>query len=266
MGASARPWTGTQTVGARATAGGRSLAPLPRRRLPSSRMHAGASLTHHSVAGSLWAAEWSSRKSRVAPCPAPGYFSIAVSGGLYIGSLDAMVCSGALLGPARPVILLSRRSPGAPGALATCLLVLMAATGPRQVHCLRLPGVAGLLRALAPLDVGAKTARRLAAAPAAARRAAAADGPPTRGCVSSNFDPGCARLLAALQSVSYCPEAAALRSWACGARCRAAAGFEPSMVHYDLSYDLAGFAGYLPSLDAKVLVFRGTKASSWTNW
>jgi len=78
------------------------------------------------------------------------------------------------------------------------------------------------------------------------------------------FDPDLARLLAQLQSVAYCPNLAAVREWDC-ARCAAVPGFITHEAHYDDAWDLSGYAGYLPLLGAKVLVFRGTDSSSWSN-
>jgi len=42
--------------------------------------------------------------------------------------------------------------------------------------------------------------------------------------------------------------------------------FRPKLAHYDVSFDLVGYMGYLPSLNAKVVAFRGTDSSSWYNW
>jgi hypothetical protein len=98
-----------------------------------------------------------------------------------------------------------------------------------------------------------------AAAPSAAAAAAPAAAP--------EFDPALARTLAALQSVAYCPPstAAAVKAWTCG-RCGGAPGFSPSFTHFDEAWDLSGFAGHLPEYNAKVLVFRGTDSTSWSNW
>ncbi|GBF94141.1 alpha beta-hydrolase [Raphidocelis subcapitata] len=117
-------------------------------------------------------------------------------------------------------------------------------------------------------------ARGAAAAASALREAAAAADlaaapppppPPARADRGVPFDPARARLLATLQSIAYCSDPDAVADWTC-TRCASVPGFIPRVVHFDAAWDLSGFAGYLPSLDAKVVVFRGTDSSSLTNW
>lgn len=56
-----------------------------------------------------------------------------------------------------------------------------------------------------------------------------------------------------------------MRAWSCR-RCARVPGFQPAVVHFDADWDLLGYAGYLPSLNAKVVAFRGSDAGSWANW
>jgi len=81
---------------------------------------------------------------------------------------------------------------------------------------------------------------------------------------TASFDPDRARLLATLQSISYCADIDTLRDWTC-TRCQQVPGFVTQLAHFDEAWDLSGYAGYLPLLDAKVLVFRGTDSGSWAN-
>jgi hypothetical protein len=99
-------------------------------------------------------------------------------------------------------------------------------------------------------DTGLAALRRtgaLAAVPASVGTLTAAT-PADRGTA---FDPERARLLATLQSIAYCADADAVLHWSC-ARCGAVPGFVPFLAHVDSAWDLSGYAGYLPSLDAKV--------------
>ena len=107
---------------------------------------------------------------------------------------------------------------------------------------------------------------------AAARDAAAAGRwrpprpPSSIAAASAPLDPERARLFATLQSIAYCGDAAAVADWSC-TRCRTVpGGFVTAVAHFDAAWDLSGYAGYLPALDAKVLVFRGTDSGSWANW
>lgn len=73
---------------------------------------------------------------------------------------------------------------------------------------------------------------------------------------SAAFDPERAALLATLQSIAYCADTEAVKAWTC-TRCGKAPGFQPTLVHFDEAWDLMGYAGYLPSLNAKVGVVQG---------
>ncbi|KAI8472671.1 MAG: Alpha/Beta hydrolase protein [Monoraphidium minutum] len=68
-----------------------------------------------------------------------------------------------------------------------------------------------------------------------------------------------------MESASYCTDLASLRAWNCS-RCGHTPGFVTELAHFDAAWDLAGYAGWLPSLGAKVIVFKGTDSSSWSNW
>lgn len=92
-----------------------------------------------------------------------------------------------------------------------------------------------------------------------ARRAAT---PPP---ASAAFDPKRAQLIARIQSIAYCSDQDAVAYWNC-TRCRDIPGFQAYISHFDEAWDLYGFAGYLPSLQAKFVVFRGTDSNSWYNW
>eukprot|EP00882_Tetradesmus_deserticola_P002590 GHRQ01002755.1.p1 GENE.GHRQ01002755.1~~GHRQ01002755.1.p1 ORF type:complete len:377 (+),score=93.13 GHRQ01002755.1:172-1302(+) len=82
---------------------------------------------------------------------------------------------------------------------------------------------------------------------------------------SAGFDPSKAAKLAQLQSIAYCSALQDVATWNC-TRCAQLPDFQPHLVHFDASWDLLGYAGYWPSMQAKVLVFRGTDSSSWYNW
>eukprot|EP00879_Flechtneria_rotunda_P002634 GHRR01002836.1.p1 GENE.GHRR01002836.1~~GHRR01002836.1.p1 ORF type:complete len:374 (+),score=82.49 GHRR01002836.1:316-1437(+) len=82
---------------------------------------------------------------------------------------------------------------------------------------------------------------------------------------SAGFDPDRAQLLAQLQSISYCAGVHNIAAWTC-TRCAAIPDFQPHLVHFDAAWDLLGYIGYWPALNAKVIVFRGTDSSSWYNW
>lgn len=111
------------------------------------------------------------------------------------------------------------------------------------------------LRAAAARDAASASASGRWRKPAANYSAAAAP-----------LDPDRARLFAELQSIAYCGDADAVRTWTCK-RCRSIpGGFVTEVAHFDAAWDLSGYAGYLPALDAKVLVFRGTDSGSWANW
>lgn len=81
----------------------------------------------------------------------------------------------------------------------------------------------------------------------------------------ASFDPVKAAKLAQLQSISYCSDLEEVAAWNCR-RCSNIPDFQPHLVHFDESWDLLGYIGYWPALNAKVLVFRGTDSSSWYNW
>jgi hypothetical protein len=178
----------------------------------------------------------------------------------------------------------ARQRVAEPGAGAPPLQQRTAAAGP-----LLAPRPAGDSPALqaaraAAVEASAGSAPRLDASPTvftpaglgalrAAGAAAAAAAHPSRPSTTAPsprdgappFDPDRARLLASLQSIAYCADADAVLHWTC-ARCRGVPGFVPFLAHVDSAWDLSGYAGYLPSLGAKVLVFRGTDSSSWSNW
>jgi hypothetical protein len=82
---------------------------------------------------------------------------------------------------------------------------------------------------------------------------------------SAGFDPLKAQKLAQLQSISYCAALQDVATWNC-TRCAQLPDFQPHLVHFDASWDLLGYIGYWPSMNAKVIVFRGTDSSSWYNW
>ncbi|KIZ06147.1 Lipase [Monoraphidium neglectum] len=98
-------------------------------------------------------------------------------------------------------------------------------------------------------------------APDAATTAAAY----TSAASSGAFDLERASMLATLQSIAYCGDQDGMRAWSCR-RCARVPGFQPAVVHFDADWDLLGYAGYLPSLNAKVVAFRGSDAGSWANW
>jgi predicted lipase len=81
----------------------------------------------------------------------------------------------------------------------------------------------------------------------------------------AEFDPDKAQQLALLNSIAYCANLSDVAAWNC-TRCSQIPGFQPHLVHFDESWDLLGYVGYWPALNAKVLVFRGTDSSSWYNW
>lgn len=81
----------------------------------------------------------------------------------------------------------------------------------------------------------------------------------------AEFDPGRAQQLALLNSIAYCQNLSDVAVWNC-TRCSQIPGFEPLLVHFDESWDLLGYIGYWPALNAKVVAFRGTDSSSWYNW
>ncbi len=43
-------------------------------------------------------------------------------------------------------------------------------------------------------------------------------------------------------------------------------GFELERMTFDAQWDLAGYAGFSPHLDAMVVAFRGTDSHSYSNW
>jgi hypothetical protein len=119
---------------------------------------------------------------------------------------------------------------------------------------------------------------------------------------SSSFDLERAKLMALMNSISYCSSLEEVAAWNCsrcqqvraragvgarhaprlhGARCAPAArlppaprpplllqvpGFQTSLAYMDAAWDLVGYMGYLPSLNAKLVAFRGTDSSSFYNW
>lgn len=64
-----------------------------------------------------------------------------------------------------------------------------------------------------------------------------------------------ARLLAALESVSYCSSPADIASWNC-TRCAATPDFAPHEVVYDPTWNVLAFIGYHSKLQAAVIAFR----------
>lgn len=117
-------------------------------------------------------------------------------------------------------------------------------------------------RAAAEACAGAGAAGR---APGAGPEQQAQQQPHPNAAGPAAFDPARARLLSALQSIAYCADAAGVAAWAC-ARCARVPGFVPEVYHHDPEWDLSGYAGYLPSLGAKVVVFKGSDSGSWMNW
>lgn len=81
----------------------------------------------------------------------------------------------------------------------------------------------------------------------------------------STFNPDRAKQLAQLNSIAYCEDLDGVANWNC-TRCSQIPGFQTYLVHFDQSWDLLGYIGYWPALNAKVLAFRGTDSSSWYNW
>jgi len=79
------------------------------------------------------------------------------------------------------------------------------------------------------------------------------------------FDPKRAQELAQLQSIAYCTNLTDIQAWNC-TRCAAIPDFQTFLAYFDERWDLLGYIGYWPSMNAKVLVFRGTDSGSWYNW
>lgn len=65
----------------------------------------------------------------------------------------------------------------------------------------------------------------------------------------ATFDLDLARLLARMQTVSYCSDHDAVRNWTC-TRCPTIPGFQATVSHFDAAWDLSGYAGEVLRLPA----------------
>ena len=64
-----------------------------------------------------------------------------------------------------------------------------------------------------------------------------------------------------------CPAETAATTGRLGCRCHGKMeGFELERLTFDQQWDLAGYAGFSPHLDAMVVAFRGTDSHSISNW
>ena len=87
---------------------------------------------------------------------------------------------------------------------------------------------------------------------------------PARG-QDSSFSLEEGRMMVTYAAASYCsPDV--LRNWTCERCSDSVAGFVPKTVVTDEDWDLQAVVGYSPQLSSALVIFRGTKGSSWENW